>query len=482
MNLRTRRWPLALMMIFAAAPAFAQMSAEELRRERFETIDFLRRTEKIREDYLRSPGWRSSFGGWVSTSYAGADNDDRDKSAQDALDHTWDNDLRFFLNAQSGTGRTKVYTRLGTVYTLNSRASPAIAQRDWVQPSIEMIYLEKMFGPQSFGQTLTVGRQYVGVHGTLAFAMVADGLKYHLKTPRQSFDAFFVRQNPGDNNIDFLAQRPGRTKRWFTGLQYAADYVQGQSANAFFVLNNDANDARPDATGQRHQFDSRYLGATLYGRILSRLKYEMQVIMEFGQTYSDTNSKSPDAKVDIDASALTFGLQYFFTGTLGLLIHADYLYGSGDADAVGNVQSTDGGSGSLDGSGTGGKDNRFMAFGGKDLGIALAPTLTNLKVIKTGFSLKPMGWSENRFWNDFRIHTQYFTYSRDKASGAMSDPYVVRGAGSSAKIGSEIDVSFSWRLMSDVRYSLKLGKFSPGAAYVTKSPETIIRLKISVDL
>ena len=70
--------------------------------------------------------------------------------------------------------------------------------------------------------------------------------------------------------------------------------------------------------------------------------------MEMGSTYSDTNATNtaPNDKVDIDAQAMTFDLDYYFAGSLGFVLHAAYMYGSGDGDAVGNVSSTDGGSGS----------------------------------------------------------------------------------------------------------------------------------------
>ncbi|MBI4178391.1 alginate export family protein [bacterium] len=464
--------------------ADAQHSAEEIRRERQEALDELRRTEKSWETYQRSPGWRMNFGSWLSSSYAGSDQDDRDRSTPDLLDHVWDHDLRFYASGRSGSGRTRAYARLGTTYTLNSRTTPSIRKHDWIQPSVEMAYLEHDFGGAPFKQRVTAGRQYVEVKNSLVFALVADGLKYDLKTPRQAFEAFLVRQQPGDNNIDFLSRNPGRTKRWFSGMQYFWHYTQNQSLNFFSVWNKDGNPETADDAGQKHQFDSLYLGATFFGRVFSRLHYQFQYILESGKTFSDSNANNPapGSRVSVDASAIHARLAYYFSGALNLSVHTDYLYGSGDGDAVGNIFSTTGGSGSLNGSGTGGKDSRFMAFGGANLGFALAPTLTNIRVSKTGFGFKPFGWSRNRLWSGFIIHPDLYYYWRDKASGATSDPYMIRGAGASKKIGHEFDVWMTWRLMSDVKYQLKIGKFYPGAAYLTKNPETLIRFKISVDL
>ena len=147
-----------------------------------------------------------------------------------------------------------------------------------------------------------------------------------------------------------------------------------------------------------------------------------------------------------------------------------------------NASSTTGGSGSLTTSGRGGKDTRFIPFGGKNLGYALAPTATNLHTIKTGISLKPFGWAESRLWQGIKIHPQFYMFRRDRGYGATADPYMVRGSTGSKKVGSEIDFDVSWRLMSDVSYTLKFGRFSPGAAYATGSAETFLRLKVSFDL
>ncbi|OGH56504.1 MAG: hypothetical protein A3I06_03575 [Candidatus Lindowbacteria bacterium RIFCSPLOWO2_02_FULL_62_12] len=476
----------ACLLPVASPESRAQLSEEELRRERLETVEELRRTETEWEKYIRSRGWSVSYGGWLSSSFGSSDNDDRNRSVQDSLDHTWDQEFRWFYSGRSGTGRTRWYARFGTNYTFSSAIIPSIRHSDWVQPGIDMIYMERDFKSARRKHTLTVGRQFVQVENSIALAQVADGLKYDLRTARQTFEVFLLRQQSGDNNVDFLAPRAGRTRRWFTGLQYTASYLPTQSVNFFWVWNNDGNSESPDAAGQRHQLDSRYLGLTLSGRFFSKLKYDLQYIQEFGTTYSGSNATNasntaPSAKIKVDANAFTGGLKYYFGGILSMVAHSTYYSGSGDPDAIDAFTST-GGSGSLDGSGTGGRDKRFMAFGGKSLGYALAPTLTNLSVIKNGFSLKPFGWSENRFWEDLSVHPQAFFYRRNEPTGKTSDPYINIGAGASAKVGHEVDLDISWRLMSDVKYNLKWGKFFPGSAYPTRSAESILRFRISVDL
>lgn len=465
------------------------MSQEELRRERQETIEELQRTErdisgssnKLWAAISRGTRWKFNYGGWYSPSFVASNENDRDAKTQDILDHSWENDLRFFFLGQSGTGNTRVYFRFGTKLTQNARASPSIARADWIQPTVDMFYLERRFGKKSVRQKLTFGRHFAKVKNTLAFGLVADGFSYELNTRRQTIETFLMHQMPADDNVDFLAPNPGRSARWFYGTQYTAKYLPSQSLNFFSVWNKDANDDKPDYEGQRHQLDSLYLGATVYGMLMSRLEYEFQYIKELGKTYSDTGNL-PTTQVNVDAEAAQLEFKYYFYSDMKPVIHAGYIYGTGDADAVGNVFSTAGGSGSLVGSGDGGKDRRFISFGGKNLGYALAPTLTNLRVLKTGLSLKPFGWSKSRVWSDLSLHPQFYMYWRDKASGATSDPYVLRGAGASKNVGNEIDLSVGWRLMSDVNYSLKFGRFNPGPAYATRSAETFLRLKISLDL
>ncbi len=467
------------------------MSAEETRQEQTEKMEELKQTEdwsgqsnRFIGALSRKTGWRYGYGGWLASSFVSGTDNDRDGKTQDVLDHSWEDDFRIFATAQDARGKTKLYFRAGTLLVNSSAISSAVRKTDWTQSKLDMFYIERSYGNTTLQEKLTLGRQFVKVKNSLAFGQVADGLKFELISRQSSWESFFLLEMAGTDNVDFLSPNAGRSKRLFYGMQYSLKYLPSQNLNFFSVWNRDRNPERPDPTGQRYQLDSVYLGGTFFGMLMSRLEYEAQYIQELGRTYPNFTATNPatTGKVSINAHALDCDFKYYFNSDLKPVLHAGYTIGSGDGDAVGNTFSTKGGSGSLLGSADGGKDNRFISFGGKNLGYALAPTVTNLQVFKSGFSFKPFGASENRLWNDLKVHPQFYIYKRDRTSGATSDPYIFRGAGASREVGKEMDLSIAWRLMSDVSYSLKIGRFFPSAAYTTHSHETFLRMKISVDL
>ena len=181
--------------------------------------------------------------------------------------------------------------------------------------------------------------------------------------------------------------------------------------------------------------------------------------------------------VNVNASAMDLGLRYFFGGDIAPTLYAEYGYGSGDGDRVKNVTSSKEGS-------TAGDDKAYRAFGGLPMGNALAPGLANIKIYKWGGSFKPFGRSPNDFWSDMTWQGAYYSYSTAVKGGATSDnPLQVGAAAKSQKIGNEMDLNVSWKILSDASYQLKLGQFKPGAAYgPSRAKQNYIKMKWTFDL
>ncbi len=466
-------------------PASAQPSSEDQRRDREETREELRRTQDVSggSNFLwrglsNATGWEIDYGGWYAPQFTSGDNGtDRNSSAQDLIDHTWEHDLRMFIRMNSGTGKTKFYSRLKTTHTKNSNGSNAVDRSDYQQLSFDMFYLELARAGRTFKHTWTFGRQYAQVERGIGFGLTADGIRYEMASRRNEVQFFFLRQQPGDDNVDGSATgwNPGRTKRWF----YAAEWKwklhpRMVTLDLSFLGNIDRNFDRTDGSGQKHQLDSMFWGLGFSGNLTSRLSYWTQYITESGKTYSNTAVTGSTAKIDLDADALDIGMRYFFPTSVAPSIYLEYAQGSGDADADSSVTSATGGS-------TAGKDQRFISFGGMSLGYALAPQLINLKVLKFGGSIKPFGWTSSRLLNELVFQPTFYDYSLDKSGGAVSDPVATLPA---SDLGSEIDITIAWRLAGDLKYQFKWGKFSPGAAYpsTSKSSESYLRLKLSLDL
>lgn len=465
-------------VLMLTSPSWAQMSQEELRRERIETQEELKRTEDISgksswvsRGVSRAFKWRMQYGGVYSPSYTFGENNDRDAKTQDSLDHTWDQDVRMFANLSSRTGKIRVYGRLKFTYTRNTRVSQSILGSDIVQPTFDMLYVQRLIQAGGWKHSLTFGRQFVMVERGIAFGLTADGVQYEARSRMNEFQIFFLRENPSDDNIDILSTGSGRTKRWFYGSEWKIHFLASHKAGIFFLVNNDRNNESPDGNNQRHQLDSNYYGVGIDGRVFGNLSYWTQFIGENGKTYPTGSS----TKTGVSARALDAGLRYFFRTPTAPSFYAEYASGSGDGDATGSSNSTLGGSAA-------GNDERFISFGGLSLGYALAPQLTNLDVFKLGMSVKPFAWTSSRSWSDISVQPAYYIYNKDKSSGATSDPYATTGAGASRKVGAEFDLTVAWKAAVDLSYQLKFGRFNPASAYANRASENYLRLKFSLDL
>lgn len=483
--LRFRVWVFAFLALASfAAPAQAQiepatdLTRAEVRREAVEDVESLRGTEDIsgRSSWMtgglfRSAGWRSNVGGWVSTAYSFDDNNDRNPSAPDPLDHFFENQMRLFAGLSSASGRTHIYTRVLTSYTRNSGAR-LTRRSDWIQPALDMFYLTHSFGGSARKHSITAGRQFVMLERGIAFGQIADGLRYHTQSRAIETQLFLLRSRPGDDNIDYFAPDPGRSERLFFGGEWKWQFKTGHQLGMFLLLNQDGVDDAPDASGQRHGFDSNYLGLGADG-LLGNFKYWFQFIREGGQTYASVTN----TQVDVAANAVDLGVRYFFRTPKSPTLLFEYARASGDADATGDASTTTGGS-------TSGEDQRFIGFGALNLGYALAPQFTNIETYKYGFSFLPFGGHTFESLARLSFQSEAFIYNRARGSGAISDPKAVTGVGGSDRLGAGFDLTFSWLAAVDAKYQLKYGQFNPGVAYTSpnRTTEKYLRFKFSVDL
>src|SRR3989338_2379739 len=400
--------------LMVSAGSYAQMSQEELRRERVETLDELKRTQDfsgssswVTRGLARGLGWRMNFGGWYAPSYSSSDENDGNVARQVPLAHRWENDFRFFTNVASRSGKTQFYARMKATQSLNSTPTGAVRRRDMVGPAVDLLYLQQQYPAGGWKHQITLGRQFVMVERGISFGLTVDGLHYKALSRINEFQVFFARQNHSDDNIDNFSPGSGRTKRWFYGMEWKVKFMKTQTLDLFGLMNQDRNDESVNpATGQPHQLDSLYYGLGFEGRVIGNLRYWSMYIQESGKTYPSGGT----TKVSISSSAIDGGLRYYFATAMAPSFYVEYAAGSGDGDAQGSANSSFGGS-------TAGKDERFISFGGLTLGYALAPQLTNIQVYKLGASVKPFGWSANRLWSDMSVQPKYYLYSRDKASG-----------------------------------------------------------------
>lgn len=479
--IRVHSW---LMILVLCLPAYAQMSEEELRRERVETTEELQRTESLSAAAMRASrdkrGWLFDYGYTYASSYTASDENDRQPTKQDDPDHTWDNEFNIFGVVTTVDRNTKYYVRSKTKRTDNAKIGAGTKENDIEQAKIDMAYYEHTMPGKVLKSKLTVGRHFTKVGRGIAYGLTADGFSWNTKGKKMDFTVMFLRQNPGDNNIDNLSPVSGRTKRMFYGAEYKHKFRPWLKLDLFTLWNDDRNTANPYAlvagVVQRSQFESNYYGLGTEGTVFTKLNYWSEFIMVNGKTYNSATAAVPAAKVGVNASALDLGLRYLFGGDIAPTLFGEYAFGSGDADRTGNVTSSSGGS-------TKGDDSAFRSFGGLSMGDALSPGLSNIRILKGGGSFKPFGrWGAAR-WNDMTVNLTAYTYWTYAKGGATSDPFIATAAAPSKDIGNEYDLQVSWKLFNDVSYQFKWGTFQPGPAYLSnRGHETYLKMKVSFDL
>lgn len=468
---------------------FAQYTEEEERQIREESVEELRRTESLTAAAARASklkkGWLFDFGSNVGSGYTASDDNDRQVTRQDDPDHTWDHEGSFFALLTSVSRNTKYYFRSKTSLSQSPRISKSVRQTQYTEPYIDMVYIEQKFEGSAVKSKLTVGRQYAKVGRGIAYGLTADGIHWNSKYKKWDGSVMWMRQKPGDNNIDNLAAGSGRTKRWFFGAEVKNKFRKWMAADAFVLWNMDRNNdlVYPSSYGagltQRSQYDSRYFGFGLDGTFFTKLNYWSEYIAVRGSTYDAARAaQTTAAKVGVKSSALDVGVRYLFGGDIAPALFTEYAFGSGDADRARNVTSSNGGS-------THGKDSVFRSFGGLSMGHALSPSLANVRIFKAGGSFKPFGRSSAVRFNDMTMTLTGYTYWTYARGGPTSDGQVttwVTGNPKSDDLGDEYDMTMAWKMFNDLNYQFKYGVFAPGPAYMNRGRETYMKLKVSFDL
>ncbi len=453
--------------------AFAIMSAEDRRRDRADSMEDLKYSEgSPTQPGIWRRGWLVDYGSNLSLSYTASENEDRQDTVQDSLDHSWAQEIRLYGLAQNRAASSKFYARAAARFLENRGISHAIKRRDVDGPHVELLYWEQQFRVPA-RHRLRLGRQFVALGRGLAFGLTVDGMHWEVDQGRWNLRTILVRQNPGDDNIDLLSPGSGRTKRRFAGLEGRYRLNPQESVWLFALMNKDRNVGETVA-GQKYQLDSRYYGLGLEFTPISRWMVWGELVVETGKTYPHLGTAS---KVSVYATAFDLGARFFFGGSLSPTLYAELAGASGDKDRQGNVYSSSGGS-------TAGRDTVFRGFGGLSFGSALAPTFANLHAYKFGASVKPLARSRFRMLTDLTVQSTLYHYLAEDEAGPTSDPvYNVAPAGLGDNIGREYDFQISWKAKLDFRTVVQYGVFIPGPAYgANRSREDHFKLKMAFDL
>ena len=202
---------------------------------------------------------------------------------------------------------------------------------------------------------------------------------------------------------------------------------------------------------------------------MNNLFYEIEGIMQRGKGFPQAavaRGYSPDNE-RIEAWALDASLHYTYNKITHPTFSAEYAFGSGDKDRIGRVTNTTGG-----GNKEGTTDRNFLTFGYIDTGLTLAARISNLRMVKLGFSFTPLEVVKSKSVN---VEVNYFLFRKDEKKSAISDTRADRPI---RNLGKEFDVNITWQIFSDLSASINYGRFYPGNAYSDKDARDFVMATI----
>jgi len=436
---------------------FGQMTEQERRIEEEKRSD-LEKTERrvLREErkfYIDN-------GGWISTNFTFNSNDDNDQAASDVpyrtididlrgwirgtlmdvLENSIDNDFYFYLRSKSKGVWKEPSNRDAGIYA---------SERDMLR--LDMAYINLDFKPMV---NIRAGRQYMRLGRGIAYNNVHDGVE--VSGSYSKFEAkAFVSKNPRhEDNIDYSVPGYDRSSdRNFAGVEATLLTIPGHRPYAYFLTESDNSKEDPDDVTHEYDYDGNYFGLGSNGQLIKDMRYWVELVHETGHSYRYDNTTS---RANIKAWALDTGVSYYWNVNTHPVFSMEYAYGSGDNDRQ-NVTNTLNGNVSDD-------DTNFLYFGYYPSSFALAPRLSNIRIVTLGASFKPIELFEELKdeIGDFQLGTKFYIFRKDHISGGISDTDATQNK---SYIGYEVDVYSSWRILSDLTWSLQYGHFHPGNAY-----------------
>ncbi len=356
----------------------------------------------------------------------------------------------------------EVFARLRLRYSYFHPGDEIDRQEDWVGPEFDQLWYQVDFGralrlsrpADPLQLRARIGRQTVRFGTGYALDLPMDSVLLDAKICDFRVLGLLGKSIPNYPNLDRSEPVDSHSDRLFYGVQLAYEGWQKHVPFIYALWNNDRTDERPKHLFQDYSYDSFYLGFGSRGQILHNLNYWAEGVFESGHSFGDRNFLVKD---HIEAFGWDLVIEKLFDLPTRPRIVAEYMFASGDSGRLFSPTSAAGGNrGDF-------KDTSFAAFGFRDTGICLAPTLSNLHIWRVGGSLAPLEKWE--WFHDLEIGTNWFLYAKHRERAAISDPLADQFSG---YVGWEMDYFINWRLASDLAWTMRWGTFFPGSAYTNQ--------------
>lgn len=333
--------------------------------------------------------------------------------------------------------------------------------RYWYELDTRALNMHTMGTPGDLNFRVRVGRQFINWNSGLAFSNDMYAVQGTATWNQLAFTGLFGK-TARSGLYDFDPTRPdydSSTDRIYWGVKLEAELAPEFSPFVSYLVQRDHNDDETLNTffgPVDFKYDSEYLSFGASGTLGPQLTYTLEVVHETGNTLSSPFTPlgpTPQTSDPIDAWAGVLNLSYAFRNDTNARIDMSLAAGSGDDDRFAAA-------GTIAGNRPNTTDRSFNSLGYINTGLALAPQIANLMMLRVGGSTAiPI---DARRPNALRVGADFFFFGKTDTDG----PVTVAST-DDRWIGWEMDWKIDWRIMTDVNFNFRYGVFFPGDAMPT---------------
>ncbi|MFG0247980.1 MAG: alginate export family protein, partial [Phycisphaeraceae bacterium JB051] len=308
------------------------------------------------------------------------------------------------------------------------------------------------------------GRQYVHWFNGLVFSGEFDGVLVNIDHDKLGFKG--LAGTSTRRTIDIDSARPNYDtdthRDFFAG---ALTYRVNENHTPFIygLVQQDHNDTGSyfdGTTTTEFDYESWYLGVGSKGSFSDQLLYNLEFVYQGGRgmsgTYTDSFTTVNQTKEDISAWALAMNLAYQFKSENYTRVDGEIILASGDGDRVVSTSSSYGGNQ------PGSNDTAFNGFGSMNTGLAFAPEVSNLMMLRMGASTFPL--INHETFKRLQVGTNVYLYGKLNKNAPIDET-----TGDHTFLGVETDFFANWQISHDLSMAVRYGIFFGGDALTENS-------------
>lgn len=300
---------------------------------------------------------------------------------------------------------------------------------------------------------LTGGRQLAHWGNGLVISKDIDGAVVDIEYGPVTLQALAGRTR--QRQVDFDSSRPSfddDMRRNFFGGMLSAKIIKPFNPYAYGLVQVDQNRDEilsAGGTSTRFNYDSHYIGIGAAGNIGNHIVYGVEAAYEGGQGLSAVAADGTQSTDAISAWAADGRLEYLVNDGSNTRFTLEAVLASGDRDR-GHSSNT------FAGNTAGTADTGFNAFGLINTGMAFAPSVSNLALLRVGASTFPL---QNTDWfKRLQVGIDLIIYNKLMGDAPIDEP-----TDSNHFLGVEPDLYANWQVTSDFALTMRYGIFFPGS-------------------